>query len=65
MKIIIMKSKATAPLSYTNKVVPFASDPNLDSRVKTFLKALNGGGGPPWKHYLRASVHSEYLLKGW
>lgn len=31
----------------STSVVPFASDPHLDSGVKTFLKALNGGGGPP------------------
>ncbi|MBC7866098.1 MAG: alpha/beta hydrolase [Gloeobacteraceae cyanobacterium ES-bin-316] len=29
------------------KVVNYANDPHLDSRVKEFLKLLNGGGGPP------------------
>ncbi|MDN3656133.1 alpha/beta hydrolase [Ferruginibacter paludis] len=38
---------STATMEKPSKVVDFATDPHLDSRVKAFLKILNGGGGPP------------------
>jgi acetyl esterase/lipase len=36
-----------AMMSAKSKVVNFATDPNIDSQVKAFLKMLNGGGGTP------------------
>lgn len=38
---------STTTMSKVSKVADFATDPHLDSRVKEFLKILNGGGGPP------------------
>lgn len=38
---------STATMEKPSKVVDFATDPHLDSRVKAFLKILNEGGGPP------------------
>ena len=39
---------STATMSKpTTKVVPFASDPHLDSGVKAYLKLLNASDGPP------------------
>src|SRR5450432_3874636 len=43
-------------------VKDYATDPNIDSRVKTFLKALNSGDGPPMEQ--TKPVDARKVLEG-
>jgi len=52
---------ANTALAPTSTVAPYATDPHLSKGTREFLKALNGGGGPPLESLEKAAARNVLI----